>query len=96
VAEPFAEVERFLRALANDNRLRLLTRVFSDGREHTVGEVALAIGLANSTVSEHLKQLREAGVLVSRRDGKEVWYRADRDAILAQLDRLRALLGDCC
>ena len=50
--------------------------------------------LSRTTVSHHLKVLREAGVLRSEKIGKEVWYWLDKaflvDALGAVRDYLRA------
>ncbi|NJN55117.1 MAG: winged helix-turn-helix transcriptional regulator [Anaerolineae bacterium] len=39
---------------------------------HTVGEIAERVGIANSTASEHLTILRNAGVLTSEKRDREV------------------------
>ena len=44
---------------------------FLDGRERTVNELAEAVGLGQSTCSEHLAILRRAGVLVADRREKK-------------------------
>ncbi len=56
-------------------------------REHTVSELVEATGIEQSNVSHHLRTLREAGLVKSRRDGRMQRYRlADRE--------LGHLLGD--
>jgi DNA-binding transcriptional ArsR family regulator len=49
-----------------------------------------------STVSEHLKQLKEAGLLRSEKFGKEVEYRPNVEQIQATLDLLGQFLKKCC
>jgi DNA-binding transcriptional ArsR family regulator len=93
---PSIAIQDFLRALASETRQRILFQVFLDGQEHTVGEVAQAAGLGQSTTSEHLAALRRAGIVQARREGKEVYYRPDRARILAQLGALTDLLTGCC
>lgn len=93
---PTIEMQDFLRALASETRQRILFGVFLDGQEHTVGEVAQAAGLGQSTASEHLTALRRAGIMQARRDGKEVYYRPDRARILSQLGALTEILTKCC
>jgi len=46
----------------------------SERSEATVSEVVDHIGLRQPTISYHLKEMKEAGLLVSRRMGKEVYY----------------------
>jgi DNA-binding transcriptional ArsR family regulator len=89
-------IQDFLHALASETRQRILFRVFLDAQEHTVGEVAQAAGVGQSTASEHLAALRRAGILQARREGKEVYYRPDRARIMAQLNLLTELLTRCC
>ena len=61
-----------LRALANRHRLLILCRLV-DG-ERSVGELAEALGIRDSTVSQHLALLRKDGLVTARRDGQTIWY----------------------
>lgn len=90
------DVEPFLKALASETRQKMLFGVFADGRECTVGQVAEAMGLSQSTTSEHLAILKRGGILESRREGKETYYRPDRGRVLAMLRQLTELLSSCC
>ena len=66
-------------ALSDPSRLRLLLSLC--GRELCVCNLVEFIGLADSTVSKHLSILREAGLVVSRKRGRWVYYRlAGEDA----------------
>lgn len=49
-------------------------------RERTAGDIASEMPVTFSAVSQHLKRLRDAGLVTVRRSGRERWYRADRDA----------------
>ena len=89
------EIDEFLKALANENRRKILF-LFFDGRERSVGEIATTAKLGQSTVSEHLAILRRASVLVSRKEGKEVFYKPDRVAIARILQKFSELLMNCC
>ena len=51
--------------------------------------------MAQSTASEHLAILKRAGVLVSHKVEKEVFYRLNREGILARVEEIRSLLN-CC
>ncbi len=90
-----AGLQELFKALANENRQRLMLEVFGSGQEVTVNQAAEKVGLGQSTTSEHLAFLKRAGILVSRREGKEVYYRPDRNRILALLDELKSCLT-CC
>jgi DNA-binding transcriptional ArsR family regulator len=85
----------FLKALASETRQTML-RQFGGGRELTVGQVAQRCGLQPSTASEHLRLLRRGGLLVSRKEGKQVFYRADGATMSRRLSALQSYLAACC
>lgn len=85
----------FFKALASEKRQDILFTVFLDGKEHSVGDVAQRVSIAPSTASEHLSYLKRVGILTSMKVAKEVYYRANRERILAVLDEVRARLS-CC
>jgi DNA-binding transcriptional ArsR family regulator len=87
-----------LRALAEPHRRRILTLV-GDG-EVPAGEIAQHFDITHQAVSQHLKVLRDAGLLNERRDGTRRLYAIRPEAIEsvrayldelwpASLDRLR-------
>ena len=55
--------------------------------------MAVVLGLAESTVSHHLTQLRNAGLVISQRRGMNVFHQVRRDALQALCT---ALDPDCC
>ena len=61
------------RALAHPERIRIL-RQFTVCTPHIVQQIVEHSDLAQSTISEHLRILREAGVLFVRHDGPRHWY----------------------
>ena len=75
------------RALADEVRLRILGSLLV--AELSVAELVEVLGLPQSTVSRHLKPLREAGLAETRREGTSVYYR--RGALVEEAD-LAALL----
>jgi DNA-binding transcriptional ArsR family regulator len=85
----------FLKALTSPTRQRIML-LFARGAELSVGEVAEQIGIGQSTASEQLTILRRAGIVTSRRAGKVVLYRSDRDGALEVLADLQAYLQTCC
>lgn len=80
-----AQVAPVLAALGDTTRLAILTHL--RGGEHRVGELADHLGLAQSTVSQHLGVLREAGLITTHAHGRS------RVSRLADEDRLIALLA---
>lgn len=90
-----AEVRAFLKALASQKRQDIMF-LFQGDTELTVGQVAERLDLAQSATSAHLATLRDGGVLVSRREWKTVYYRANPNGILRSIDGLRDYLMACC
>ncbi|MDX3326020.1 metalloregulator ArsR/SmtB family transcription factor [Streptomyces sp. ME02-6979-3A] len=85
----------FLKALASETRQKVLQQ-FTGGIELTVSEVAERCALKPSTASEHLSLLRRGGLVISRKDGKQVYYRADGATMTQRLSALQAYLANCC
>jgi DNA-binding transcriptional ArsR family regulator len=50
-------------------------------KERAVGDIAVALSLAQPSVSKHLKVLRDVGLVEVRRDGKQMLYRTNLSAI---------------
>ena len=85
----------FLKSLASESRLNIIL-LFLDGQERTVNQIAESIGLGQPATSEHLSVLKQAGVLLARKEGKEMYYCPDRDKVLSMLKTLDTLLRSCC
>ena len=86
-----AESERLatiLKALADPVRLRLYSRIAAASDTVCVCDIQ-DVGVSQSTVSHHLKKLREAGLIESERRGSWVHYAA----IPGALDEARAWVG---
>ncbi len=79
------ESERVFAALGEGSRLRLLALCVE--AEGAVGELALALGQSEPRVSRHLKILADCGLVVRRREGHRVCYRAVREGDAAELTR---------
>jgi DNA-binding transcriptional ArsR family regulator len=79
-------MEQALRAIANPRRRAMLELVW-DG-ERTAGEIAAASGLSAPAASQHLRVLREAGLVHVRVAGNRRLYRSDG----ARMDELRGAL----
>jgi DNA-binding transcriptional ArsR family regulator len=75
-----AEAAQFLRLIANERRLLILCRLVTE-KEVSVGDLASAVDLSQSALSQHLAKMREEGVVATRRDGVSILYRiADPNA----------------
>ena len=84
-----------IKALAGESRIQILL-LFVDGQPRTVNQIAGEIELGQSTTSEHLAVLKRAGMLVSERQGKEIYYRPDVASIQRFLKQLSRTLENCC
>lgn len=85
---------RALAALAQDVRLRIYRVVVGVGPAGvTPGAVAVELGVPPSTVSFHVKELLQAGLLTQQRDGRHLIYRPNLEA-MNQL--LAYLTAHCC
>jgi ArsR family transcriptional regulator, arsenate/arsenite/antimonite-responsive transcriptional repressor len=83
-----------LKALADPVRLQLVTLLLSSpDLEACTCDLAPAVKLNEATVSHHLKKLLATGLVSKRRDGMNVHYRVDPDAMRALS---RVLNVNCC
>lgn len=73
---------RFFHGLSDPTRLAIVQALV--GGERTVSDVVTQTGQSQPNVSNHLKCLLECGLVMSRREGKHVWYRL-HDEDTAQL-----------
>lgn len=65
-----------LSALAEPTRLEAM-RILADGSEHCVCELMRKLGATQSRMSRHMQVLRQAGLVVDRRDAQWVRYRTN-------------------
>jgi DNA-binding transcriptional ArsR family regulator len=66
-------------AIAEPRRRDILE--YLAARERPVGHIVAQLGLAQPSISKHLRVLREVGLVDVRRDGRNVLYRTNVDAI---------------
>jgi len=71
--EECTKVAEIFKQIADGSRLRILYLLCHS--EQCVSNIAAAVGMTDPAVSFHLRRLKDAGILVSRREGKEVYYR---------------------
>ena len=80
---------QLLKALSNPDRLLLLCQL-SQG-ERTVSELETLLGIQQPTLSQQLAVLRREGLVDTRREGKQIYYRICSPAALAVIDTLYQL-----
>jgi DNA-binding transcriptional ArsR family regulator len=81
----FETATDLLKLLAVESRLRILWALLHG--EHSVNELAAHVGANPSAVSQHLRQLRQLGLVTTRRQGNFIFYACDHPHV-------RALVGE--
>lgn len=83
-----------LKALADPVRVQLMSMLLAEAETGCCTcDLAPVVGLSEATVSHHLKQLREAGLVEGTKKGTNVWYRPDTAALAALC---RIIDPTCC
>ena len=75
---------QMLNALAHPKRLMIVDFLHHEG-EKPVGKIASKLGISLQNASQHLRVMRDRGLVLSRKDGQAVYY-----SLTSQV------LGDCC
>ena len=92
--EAALEVALRLKALADPVRVQLVSLLLAEAAAGVCTcDLAPALGLTEATVSHHLRQLREAGLVEGTRKGTNVFYRPRIDALGALC---RVIDPACC
>lgn len=83
-----------LGALAQESRLKVFRLLVQQGPEGLpAGIIAAELGITPATMSHHLDQLNQAGLVRSRREGRSIIYSANYE----QMQRLlNYLMENCC
>ena len=76
-----ARVAELFRAFSDSSRVRLLSALIEG--EMNVSAIAALLGISESAVSHHLRNLRQMWMVQARRNGKEVFYRVEDEHIIA-------------
>lgn len=84
------EVSDQLRAIGNARRLMVLCKL-AEQAEMNVGDLAAAVGLSQSALSQHLAKMRDEGLVAFRRESQTSWYRIADPRIRTLLETLYRL-----
>ena len=90
--ETYEERARIMKALAHPSRLMMVDEL-SLG-ERCVCELTEMVGADMSTVSKHLSVLKDAGIVDSRKEGVQVFYRLKVPCVLEVFDCIEAVRED--
>jgi ArsR family transcriptional regulator len=86
---------KMLKALGNPVRFQIV-QILAEKQVCITGEIVEFTTLAQSTVSEHLKVLREAGLLKGDLEGPATCYCLNQDGILWLREQIGVWLPSCC
>lgn len=79
-------------AMADPTRIAIIYELADAPRN--VGEITAALGLNQTTVSRHLRFLRDRGMVNAQRDGQNVYYSLADQRVVQALDLMRGVLAD--
>lgn len=85
---------RLFKVFSNDTRLRLLHALVRDG-ELCVTGLADTVGMKPQAVSNQLQRLVDRGILGTRREGSNIFYRVVDPCVAVLLERGLCLI-ECC
>lgn len=90
------ELVRFYKALGDETRLKLVALLAQQepGRAMCVGRLARELGVTASAVSQHLRVLKDLGLLRGERRGYRLHYFLDPERLAAYRDLVREHLGE--
>jgi DNA-binding transcriptional ArsR family regulator len=80
-----ATITAVMRALADPTRRAVFERIVGSD-EITVVELTRGSGVTQGAISQHLKSLKQAGLVVERPEGRNVFYRAEPKGLAPLVD----------
>ncbi|QGJ69234.1 HTH-type transcriptional regulator NmtR [Planctomycetales bacterium 10988] len=95
--QEFEECASRLKSLADPERLRIVLSLF-EGGEKSVSQLATDLGDEIVKISHHLGVLRNAGVVLAKKDGRYVYYQVHPDVIPegSPQGEIRKIHFGCC
>ncbi|HET7038715.1 MAG TPA: metalloregulator ArsR/SmtB family transcription factor [Gemmatimonadales bacterium] len=88
------QFERIAKALADPRRFALFEAIAAGGAEYPNQRLCKDFPVSKATVSHHLKELTQAGLVESEKEGQYVTYRARRDVLKAYTTELMRRSGE--
>ena len=91
-----SDLARFFKALGDETRLRLVALLARQerGRAMCVGRLAREVGTTTSNVSQHLRVLKDLGLLRGERRRHRIHYFLDGERLATYVELTRQVLGD--
>jgi DNA-binding transcriptional ArsR family regulator len=85
IPKAWRNISKVFTAMGDEHRQRILL-TFEPGERLNVGQIVAVSTLSRSAVSHHLRILRDAGVLESVKEGKEVYFWIAKDFVIDALE----------
>src|SRR5437763_8354761 len=82
-----SSINAVMRTLADPTRRAVFERVVRS-EEITVTELTRGSGVTQGAISQHLKTLKQAGLVAERPEGRNVYYRAEPEGLAPLFDRM--------
>ncbi|MBI5408016.1 MAG: winged helix-turn-helix transcriptional regulator [Nitrospirae bacterium] len=80
------------KTLGNAKRIEILNVL--ENKELSVGEIADRLGISTSNVSQHLAVMKQKGILTSRRDKNNIFYKVSNEKVIIACGLMREVLLD--
>ena len=91
IPKEWRNISKVFTALGDEHRQRILL-TFGAGERLNVGQIVEVSTLSRSAVSHHLKILRDAGVLQSRKEGKEIFFWINKAFLIDAMETVAAYI----
>lgn len=89
--DALADAAECLKTLAHPHRLRMVQMMLAG--EYTVGELADACEIPSHMASEHLRMMKDRGLLGSRRDGRRTYYHVEERGLTGIMSCIEGRFG---
>ena len=87
--------QRLLDGMRDPNRMEIIF-LLGKGKPLNVNEITTQFHISRPAISHHLKVLKDAGIVHSEKIGQEIYYRLDRERIVAGLRLIADEIEHCC
>lgn len=91
IPKAWRNIAKVYTALGDEHRQRILL-TFEPGERLNIGQIVEVSTLSRTAVSHHLRTLREAGVLSSEKQGKEVYFWVNKDFVIEAMETVVAYI----
>lgn len=93
IPKEWRNISKVYAALGDEHRQRILL-TFEPGERLNIGQIVAVSTLSRTAVSHHLRILREARVLQSRKEGKEVYFWIDKPFLVEAMETVVAYIKE--